>query len=152
MVHGSLIHRILETVNLAPSAGDLQAYKITVVKSEELKKEIMFAALEQDFIAQAPIVLIFSADQKQSEMKYGDRGRALYATQDATIAAAYCQLAVTALGLGSAWVGAFDPLEVSRLIQAEPYEVPIAIIPIGYPAEEPERTSRKSIDELVRMM
>jgi len=144
------IKRILDTVNLAPSAGNLQAYRISVVKSKKAREELMFACLEQEFVAQAPVVFVFSADKKQSELKYELRGYELYAVQDATIAAVYCQLAATALGLSSAWVGAFDPLEVSRLINAEPEEVPVAVIPVGYPAESPGRTGRKQLKQLVR--
>jgi nitroreductase len=146
------IRKILKTTNQAPSAGNIQAYWITVIQDEEVKRDIARAALDQMFIADAPAVFVFTADQKQAEMKYEDRGRELYAIQDATIAAAYCQLAAADLGLGSVWVGAFDTLEVSRLINADEYEVPIAIIPVGYSDEEPEKTGRKTLDELVRMI
>lgn len=144
------VNRILEAVNLAPSAGDLQAYRIAVVKDEEKKGELAVAALDQEFITQAPIVFVFCADRKGSEIKYGERGYDLYSIQDATIAAAYCQLAVAALGLGCVWVGAFDPLEVSRVIDAGEHEVPVAIMPVGYPAERPKWTGRKELNELVR--
>lgn len=149
-VDAKAIRKILDTVNLAPSAGDLQAYRISVVKNKKLKEELMFACLGQEFVAQAPVVFVFSADKKQSEVKYGERGHSLYAVQDATIAAVYCQLAATSLGLACAWVGAFDPLEVSRLIKAEPEEVPVAVIPVGYAAESPGRTGRKQLGQLVR--
>jgi nitroreductase len=144
------IKKILDTINLAPSAGDVQSYRISVVKSKKTKEELMFACLDQECVAQASVIFIFSADKKQSEIKYGARGYELYAVQDATIAAAYCQLTATALGLSSVWVGGFDPLEVSRLINAEPEEVPVAIIPVGYSNEMPERTGRKQLKELVR--
>jgi len=146
------IRTILNTISAAPSAGNIQAYRITVIQNQEIKRETARAALDQMFIADAPAIFIFSADQKQSEDRYGDRGRELYALQDATIAAAYCQLAAADLGLGSVWVGAFDTLEISRLIDADEYEVPIAIIPVGYPDEEPEKSGRKTLDELVRMI
>ncbi|NYZ73714.1 nitroreductase family protein [Candidatus Micrarchaeota archaeon] len=146
------IKQILDTVNLAPSAGDLQAYRISIVKSKKTKEELMSACLDQEFVAQASVVFIFSADKKQSEVKYGARGYELYAVQDATIAAAYCQLAATALGLACAWVGAFDPLEVSRIINAEPEEVPVAVIPVGYPNARPSWTGRKELKELVRQI
>ncbi|MDD5172003.1 MAG: nitroreductase family protein [Candidatus ainarchaeum sp.] len=144
------IKQILDAVNLAPSAGGLQAYRISVVKSKKTKEELMLACLDQESVAQASVVFIFSADKKQSEAKYEARGYELYAVQDATIAAAYCQLAATALGLSSVWVGAFDPLEVSRLISAEPEEVPVAVIPVGYAAGMPGRTGRKQLKALVR--
>jgi len=149
-VDAKTLKKIIEMINLAPSAGGVQAYKITIVRDEEKRHELAIASLDQEFIERAPVVLVFSADKKQSELKYGDRGYELYAIQDATIAAAYCQLSAVALGLGCVWVGAFDILEVSRIIGAGEHEVPVAIIPVGYPAQTPERTARKDLKELVR--
>ncbi len=151
-VDAKVLKRILDTVSLAPSAGNLQAYKITIVRDQAVKEGLMSAAFDQESIIHAPVVLVFSADEKRSEAKYGDRGLEFYSLQDATIAAAYCQLAATAEDLGSVWVGGFDVLEVSRLINAESYEVPVAIIPLGYPAEKPGRNKRRSLKELVREM
>ncbi len=144
------IKKILEAVNLAPSAGNLQAYRIYLVKSQKLREELVMACMDQTCVAEAPAVFIFSADKMQSEARYSGRGYELYSIQDATIAAAYCQLAAAALGLGSVWVGGFDPLEVSRLIGAGEHEVPVAVIPVGHPAGYPERTGRKGLKELVK--
>ena len=149
-VDAKVIRQILDTINLAPSAGNLQAYSISVVKSRTAKEELMRACHDQASVGQASVVFIFSADKKQSEVKYLERGYELYAVQDATIAAAYCQLAATALGLSSVWVGGFDPLEVSRLINAEPEEVPVAVIPVGHGGALPSRTGRKQLKALVR--
>jgi len=144
------LEKIAAAFSLAPSAGNLQAYTVYLVKKQETKKELAEAALGQDFISQAPVTLVFCADQQQSAVKYGERGAELYAVQDATIAAAYAQLAAAAEGLGSVWVGAFDALEVSRILNLEPYHVPVAIIPLGYPAEIPKGRSRRNPKELLR--
>lgn len=149
VVPSATLKKLLGAVNLAPSAGDLQAYKIYLVRDKSKREDLAAASYDQYFIAEAPLALVFCADQKESETKYGERGVELYSTQDATIAAAYCQLAAAALGLGSAWVGGFDPLEVSRILNLGSYELPVAIIPIGFPAKQPERTSRKPISDLV---
>lgn len=151
-VDPKLLKKILDTVVLAPSAGNLQAYKITIVRDQAVKEGLASAAFGQGQVAHAPAVLVFSADQKASEMKYGERGMEFYSMQDATIAAAYCQLAATAEGLASVWVGGFDTLEASRLISASSYEVPVALIPLGYPAESPARGRRRPLRELVREM
>ncbi len=142
--------KLLETINKAPSAGNLQAYKIVIVKTQKVKESLASAALGQDFIIEAPVVLVFLADPSRSSSKYGNRGASLYAIQDATIAASYTQLAATALGLGSVWVGAFEPNAVAGIVGAKDYEIPVAIIPIGYPAEEPERHGRRKISEMVK--
>lgn len=142
--------RILEAANLSPSAGNLQARRIYVVKADEAKEELMLAAFDQEAVMHAPLVLVFTALQKESASEYGERGADVYALQDATIAAAYAQLAVAAEGLGTVWVGAFDPLEVSRIVKAGEYEVPVAMLPIGYPADAPQASGRKTLEELVR--
>lgn len=150
-VDPDMLSRILEAVNAAPSAGDLQGYEIVVVTDQSVKEALAAAAYGQSFVAQAPVVLVFCADHLLSASKYGKRGSELYAIQDATIAAAYCQLAATAMGLASVWVGAFDTQAVARAINAPEQITPIAIVPIGYPAEEPTPTPRRSLDDLLRL-
>lgn len=148
-VEAQKIKNIINAAMRAPSAGNLQSYKIYLIHSQE-KKEALLAATEyQDFIVKAPLVLVFTADHKQSESKYGQRGFDLYSIQDATIATTYAQLAATAEGLSSVWVGAFDPLEVSRIVGLMSYEVPIAILPIGYATGPVESTTRKPIRQMV---
>jgi len=141
------INRLLEAANLAPSAGDLQAYEIVVVRDVERKRRLAEAALGQDFIEEAPVVFVFLSNPRRSARRYGRRGAELYCVQDATIAAAYLQLAATALGLGSVWVGAFDDDEVGACVDAGELR-PVAIIPVGYPAEEPPVTPRRGVGSL----
>lgn len=142
--------KILAAATLAPSAGNLQAYKLYTVQSKGKREELAIAASDQYFISEAPLALIFCADQKHSAMKYDERGAELYAVQDATIAAAYAQLAATAEGLSSVWVGTFDPLEVSRILNLNSYVVPVAILPIGYAAEQPKPHERRGMNEVVK--
>ena len=143
------LQKILECCNKAPSAGNLQAYKIFLVRDKEKKQAFANTTRGQDFIDQASVVLVFCALPKESGAKYGERGEALYSVQDATIAATHSQLAATALGLGTVWVGAFDEGEVLKILGEQGVR-PVAIIPIGYPDEEPETRGRKPLDEVVK--
>lgn len=142
------IKKILELTNLAPSAGNLQGYEIFLVKDEKKKIALADAALGQDFIAEAPIVPVFCANPARSASRYGSRGRDLYSIQDATIACSFAMLAATSLGLSSCWVGAFDEEEVKRVLDIKHLK-PVAILPIGYPAEKPYATGRRSLKDLV---
>jgi len=148
-VEDEKVRRIIESVNLAPSAGDLQAYEIVVVKDQRRKNQLAKAALGQDFVAEAPVCFVFLAYPERSSRKYGRRGSELYCVQDATIAASYAELAATALGLASTWVGAFDDEAVAEAVEAPRGRRPIAILPVGYPAETPDITPRRPIDEIV---
>jgi nitroreductase len=143
------IRKILEAANSAPSAGDLQAYEIVVVRDKERKEKLSSAAYEQESIRSAPLVLVFLANQEGSSRKYSKRGEELYCVQDATIATAYAQLAASALGLGCVWVGGFDEREVAKAVNAKQNLRPVSMLPVGYAAEQPRVTSRREIDELV---
>ena len=106
-VEAEKVTQVLAAANVAPSAGNLQGYEIFRVTREKERAALARAALDQFFVAQAPMVLVFCANQVRSAAKYRERGARLYAIQDATIACAFAMLAATALGLGTVWVGAF---------------------------------------------
>jgi len=146
------LQRILEIVSVAPSAGNLQAYEIYVVTDRRRKKALAKASLGQEFVAAAPVVLAFCARPERSAGRYGERGRRLYSLQDATIACTYAMLAVTDLGLAAVWVGAFGDDAVSRAIGLPADVLPVSLLPIGYAAEEPAATSRRSLDDLVHRL
>jgi nitroreductase len=68
---------------------------------------------------------------------------------DATIAASYAQLAVTALGLGSVWVESFDSDKLMEALGSPDGLIPVVVMPIGYPAEDPEPKPRRKLDDIV---
>ncbi|MDI6721650.1 MAG: nitroreductase family protein [Candidatus Aenigmarchaeota archaeon] len=104
--------------------------------------------MDQDFIAEAPAVIVIFANETRSARKYGRRGKELYCINDASIFASYIQLAASALGLGSCWVGAFDDDAIRRLLKAPDHLKPAAIIPLGYPDEKPEPKERRKLSDI----
>ena len=89
---------ILRAINSAPSAGNLQAYEVVVVRDQFTKEKLAKASLAQKYVAQAPLCLVFLANPERSVKEYGDRGRQLYCVQDASIAACHAHLACVSLG------------------------------------------------------
>ncbi len=143
------LHTLLEMASAAPSAGDLQAYRIVVVQNQTERDALRTAADGQAFLSEAPLCLVVCANSLRSAQQFGERGAQLYALQDATIAAAYVQLAAVAEGLGSTWVGNFDEAAVRTALDLDPALTPVALLSIGYPAELPEPTPRRTMDEVV---
>lgn len=141
--------RLLAAINQAPSAGNLQAYQVYIVRNSATKQRLAAAALRQEFLAQAPVVLVFCACPQRSA-KYGQRGAELYCVQDATIAVAYAQLAATALGLATCWVGAFDEATAAQALELPAGERPIAMLPVGYAAETPARAPRRPLTDVIK--
>jgi len=113
------------------------------------RQALVEACHQQQFIAEAPVCLVFCADPARSASVFGERGAKLYALQDSTIAATYAQLAIVAAGLGSTWVGYFEEDKILETLKLEPGLVPVALLSLGYPAELPEPSSRRRLDEVV---
>ncbi len=152
-VSASTVHKILETAIRAPSAGNRQPWHFVVVRKAEVKQALARAAYRQDFVAAAPVVIVVCADPERSAMRYGDRGRELYCLQDTAAATEHILLAVTALGLGCCWVGAFDEKAAARALPLPGHLRPVAIVPIGQPAAGPmERTWRRPLSEVTSFL
>lgn len=139
------IDAILAATSRAPSAGNYQSYEIYIVQSEGKRAALTKATYGQDFIAQAPVMLVFCANP--SRCSYDPPS--LYALEDATIACTFAMLAITDLGLAACWIGAFNPKAVLEVIGAPSSLTPVAILPFGFAAESPERTTRRSLADLV---
>ncbi len=145
-----MLDQLFNAINQAPSAGNLQAYEIFVTEEQSIKQDLAKAAWNQNFIIEAPIVLIFCINPKRSSSSYGIRGEELYCVQDAAIATTHAMLAATALGLASCWVGAFNDERVSKVLNLPKELKPTAILPIGYANEKPSATGRRKLTDLIK--
>jgi nitroreductase len=146
-VEENKLRRIFEAANIAPSAGNLQAYQVRVVRDQAKRSALAEAAHGQGFIAEAPVSLVFCADPERSAQKYGRRGSELYCLQDATIAGAFAMLAAVDLGLATVWVGDFDEDKVRQLLEVRSLR-PVAIFSVGYASEEPQPSPRRALEEI----
>jgi nitroreductase len=146
-VEESTLRRIFEAANTAPSAGNLQAYQVRVVRDQAKKDALVSATYGQGFIADAPVCLIFCADLDRSAAKYGERGSELYSVQDATIAATFAMLTAVNLGLATVWVGDFDEKKVQQVLDVKSIR-PVAIFSLGYAAEQPQPSPRRAVEEI----
>jgi nitroreductase len=143
------IIEILEAGIFAPSAGNMQSWEFVLIKSLKQKERLSDAAYGQDFITEAPVVLVVCANQKRSASRYGKRGAELYCLQDSAAAIQNMLLAIIEKNLGACWVGAFDEKKVGEILNCPIGIRPIAIIPIGLPNEKPEMPERVQIEEVL---
>lgn len=143
-----IIDELLSLAQMAPSAGNLQSRDFLVVTDKTTKQKLAAAALDQVFIQQAPVVIVFVANIERASRKYGSRGE-LYAIQDATASVMTLLIAAQSMGIGSCWVGAFDVFAVSEIL-CLPYRTkPIAIVPIGFADEKPAPPARMGLESTI---
>lgn len=144
-----IIERVLDAAIQAPSAGNLQSWRFIIVRNRDLKEDLARAAFGQEFVARAPVVIVVCAVPEASGRRYRDRGRDLFTIQDTAAATENILLAVTALGLGACWVGAFDERAAAKAMKLPDELRPVALVPIGHPHRPTSRsTSRRPISEV----
>lgn len=143
-----LLEAIEESLREAPSAGNLQSRRFYFVFRDETREQLADAAYGQEFIAEAPLAVVCCADLKLAK-PYGERGRSLYCLQDVAASIQNLMLVAYSLGLGTVWVGAFNEKEASKILTLPDHLRPVAIIPVGYPAESPSRPAKVPREESI---
>ncbi|MEM5829967.1 MAG: nitroreductase family protein [Candidatus Aenigmatarchaeota archaeon] len=139
----------LDLAILAPSAGNTQEWRFILVEDEKIKEKLAEYSYNQDFIKEAPYVLVICADEEEIYNAYGKRGKERYMYMDCSFAAANFILSLTALGLASCIVAAFDDKKISELLKLPENIKPIFIIPVGYADEDPVRPERKPLESIL---
>lgn len=118
-----------------PSAMNLQPWEFYVVTNPE-KLELLRQTTPYTKM-KAPLAIVAAGNLKRSIPLH----RADFWTQDVSAATENILLAVTDLGLGAVWCGVYPnekPVEHVREVLGMPEKsVPLNIIFVGHPAEEP---------------
>ena len=143
------IDKILAAADTAPTAGNFQGFEVVYVKNIEIKKRLVEAANNQPYV-NAPVVLVFCMDPSRVKMNFPPEILSKFSLQDATLAAGYSQLAASALGLSSIWIGMIDEEKVKQIIETE--LKPSSILCIGYPQKKRPPKSRRKLKELIRVI
>lgn len=141
------LQKVLEAGRLAPSARNRQEWKFVAVKNPGLRGAMKEACCNQKMVAEAPVDLVICATQC-GRMNCGqDAG-----TVDCSIALSFMMLQAAELGLGTCWLGAFDADKVSKVLSLPEEWTPVAVTPLGYPAEAPAARLRKKSDEVILVL
>lgn len=143
------VEKLLAAAVQAPSAGNLQGWEFVVVRDREAKRRLARAALDQTFVAEAPVVIVTCRNLIRNSFRYGPRGRDFYSLIDASCASMLLLLAAGNEGLGACFVGAYRDAEVSRVLGLPGHVRPVGIIPVGHPAESPPAADRLPLSEVV---
>jgi nitroreductase len=142
------LNLVLEAARLAPTAANLQPFQVIVIKTEG-KHEILQEIYSKDWFTQPPLVLCVCCLPEQGwYRKSFDQQN--YSTVDAAIVLDHITLQAADLGLGTCWIGNFNP-EKARIHLGLPDNVePIGFTPLGYPLDKPKEKQRKMLDDLIR--
>ena len=143
------LEMIFAAADTAPTAGGFQGFEIYHIKNQEIKNKLVEAANNQPYV-NAPVVLVFCMNPKRIKLNFPPETIRKFSQQDATLAAAYSQLAAHALGLSSIWIGMLDENKIREVLSTE--LSPSSILCAGYPVKmlvpKPKRNLKDLIHEI----
>lgn len=147
-VSREIVMKILEAARLAPSACNRQPWRFVVVTDESTRARIL--AKSREGFRKAPVLIVACGDHSTAWHRTADNKD--HTDVDIAIAVEHICIAATSLGLGSCWVCSFDTDAAREAIDLPADWEPIALIPIGYPADDSQvpQKIRKSDDEIIR--
>ncbi|MDF2838428.1 MAG: putative dehydrogenase [Evtepia sp.] len=143
-IEAEKLNRIMQAGWLAPTASNQQRNKLFAVTDPDLRRQLVDACEGQEFVGEAPVVLVACADQDRT-MICGQSARSM----DCAIAMAFMRLQAIEEGLQGCWLGWFHPEQVRKILNIPPEYVVVAVTPIGYPTNEGTRSYKKPMEEIV---
>jgi FMN reductase [NAD(P)H] len=143
------LEMIFAAADTAPTAGGFQGFEIYHIKNQEVKNKLVQAANNQPYV-NAPVVLVFCMNPDRVKLNFPPDTIRKFSQQDATLAAAYSQLAAHALGLSSIWIGMLDENRIREVLGTDLF--PSSILCVGYPIKmlipKPKRNLKDLIHEI----
>lgn len=131
------IHDILDAAFNAPTAGNVQNSWVLLVEDKVKRHELGKMAFQQFWLSEAPLLLIVIRDDYHLTQMYPQEGKT-YSIQNASALIENILMLAHFYDLGACWVEAYDN-EVLKEYLGIPLNLKVdAIIPIGYPKENPK--------------
>jgi len=130
---------ILEAGRLAPSASNRQEWRFVIVRDMEKRKILAQVAGKQDFIAEAPVVIVACAETDGHLMPCGQSSYPI----DVAIALDHMTLAAVESGLGTCWIGDFDERKVKEMLGIPENIRVVELMPLGYPVDPSAKEKKR---------
>ena len=135
-----LVKRILDVARYAPSAGNRQPWIFVVVTDKEVKDRLAKIHRWAYPLENAPVGIVVACNREVSPESY---------QVDCTCAAMYIMFAAHALGLGTVWLQTLRNIEdVQKILGLPSNYIPVAMLALGYPDEQPVAKSRKELKDI----
>ncbi len=142
-----LITDLLKAAMAAPSAGNEQAWQFIVIRDRAILDAIPKFHPYSAMLKYAAVAVLICGDLTLEKFKG-------FWVQDCSAATQNLLLAATTMGLGAVWTGIY-PLEervvgMRKLLNLPEHVIPLSLVPIGFPAEQPGRADRFNAERVHR--
>ena len=138
------LDQIFEAARLAPSAKNMQDWRFVVVTDKEIRRRVAETTNRPDVFQKAGAI-IAACSNSDYVMRCGQAIGPI----DVAIALEHICLQATELGLGTCWIGSFDPKEVRRILCVPGNIAIIELMTVGYPADNRPEPKREPIENIL---
>ncbi len=151
------LNTILEAGRLAPSWANTQTWRFVVIQDSNVKSQLADNAnapgsRNNSVLKQAPVVIAACAELNRAGCREGkpttDK-EGYWFMFDAALALENMVLEAQELGIGTLYIGAFDAKKAGSVLGVPEGYCCVALLPLGYPDEQPEARQRKELSEIV---
>ncbi|MBS4030708.1 MAG: nitroreductase family protein [Clostridiales bacterium] len=173
-----ILQELLEAARLAPSGTNIQPWRFIAVTSLEMKAKLKECTIGMKFIEQAPLIMVCCADltavdkrseriselvesgafagtgidtiltDSQNKPQRDGAAQLAYVNLNVAIAIEHMILRGVELGLGSCWLMLFRQSKVKELFKLPDTMYVTALVPFGYPDQEPEARPRLPLENI----
>lgn len=148
VVPEEIVESLLHAAHVAPTACNYQPQRILVIDSAEALEKLK-GCTRCHF--DAPLAMLVCYDVGECWKRKYDGAESGWV--DASIVTTHIMMAAQSLGLGSTWVMHFDPFKMREAFNIPENIVPVALLPMGYPAEDAQplalHSTFRALDEVV---
>lgn len=141
-IEDEVIDKILRAGQVAPTACNNQPQRILVIKSEEALEKLK-GCTRCHFDAPAAMLVCYNHDECWTRKYDGEQSGWV----DASIVTTHMMLEAASLGVGTTWVMHFNPVAMREAFNIPENIVPVALLPMGYPAEDAEPLNLHSVNK-----
>lgn len=143
-IPNEIIEKLLKAAMYAPSAMNNQAWQFVVINQKEKLEEI-FKIIPQEMLKSTKAAVLICGDLNLEK-------NIDYIQQNCSAATQNLMLCAHGVGLGSCWVGVYPVKEtisgLQRLFSLPKFVVPISLVSLGYPAENPTAEERFKTEKI----
>jgi len=145
-VPDEMIEQLLEAGRWAPSASNRQPWQFIVVRDEAILKQVAQHAayyfIRWAHVEEAPLLIVLCGEARNRIYRQ-------FLHEDVGLAGSQIMLQAHALGLGTCWIGGLDRKAIADILKVPEHIDIVGLLTVGFPAEDPEPTSRKSLADIV---
>ena len=148
-INKSKLNQILDSIKHAPNAGNLQNWRLILVQNQETKEKLVKASYDQEWITQAPAIIVICSDNEEIERFFGKKNSKKFGTQGCAAGIQTMLLKAEELDINSSWCAISNERLVREILKI-PENISLeAIICLGYSSEKPIQPKRIDTENII---